>query len=91
MWLIRGFVVFSVAALLIALCRPYEETSVNIVDIIFLSHLAKHLKPELTVVNDLQQNIIIQSKATSYDTMIPDFHEFAYYCSRIFIQLCKNV
>ena len=38
-WLIRGFV-FSVAALLIALCRPYKKTPMNIVDSIFLSHLA---------------------------------------------------
>jgi hypothetical protein len=38
-WLVRGFV-FSVAALLIALCRPYKETSMNVVDSIFLTHLA---------------------------------------------------
>ena len=39
MWLVCGFVL-SVAALLIALCRPYKETSMNVVDSIFLTHLA---------------------------------------------------
>ena len=38
-WLTCGFVL-SVAALLIALCRPYKETTMNVVDSIFLTHLA---------------------------------------------------
>ena len=40
-WLVRGFV-FTVApaALLSALCRPYRETSMNVIDSIFLTHLA---------------------------------------------------
>ena len=39
MRLVRGFVL-SVAALLIALCRPYKETTMNVVDSIFLTHMA---------------------------------------------------
>ena len=39
MWFVCGFVL-SVAALLIALCRPYKETTINVVDSIFLTHLA---------------------------------------------------
>ena len=39
MWFVCGFVL-SVAALLIALCRPYKETTMNVVDSIFLTHLA---------------------------------------------------
>ncbi len=38
-WLILGFV-FSVVALLITLCRSYKKTPMNIIDSIFLSHLA---------------------------------------------------
>ena len=38
-WLVYGFI-FSVAALLITLCRPYKETTMNVVDSIFLTHLA---------------------------------------------------
>ena len=39
MWFVCGFVL-SVAVLLIALCRPYKETTMNVVDSIFLTHLA---------------------------------------------------
>ena len=39
MWFVCGFIL-SVAALLIALCRPYKETTMNVVDSIFLTHLA---------------------------------------------------
>ena len=38
-WLVYGFI-FSVAALLITLCRPCKETTMNVVDSIFLTHLA---------------------------------------------------
>ena len=37
--LVHGFA-FSVAALLIELSRPYKETTMNVVDSIFLTHLA---------------------------------------------------
>ena len=36
----RGGLFEDVAALLITLCRPYKKTPMNIVDSIFLSHLA---------------------------------------------------
>ena len=39
MWLVCGFVL-SVTALLIALCRPYKETIMNVVDSILMTHLA---------------------------------------------------
>ena len=39
MWFVRG-TIFSFAALLIALCRPYKRTYMNVFDTLLLSHLA---------------------------------------------------
>ena len=38
-WFARGLV-YSVAALLVALCRPYKKTSMNVLDTLLLSYLA---------------------------------------------------
>jgi hypothetical protein len=39
LWLVRG-TIFLFAALLIALCRPYKTTYMNVTDTLLLSHLA---------------------------------------------------
>ena len=39
LWLIRG-TIFLLAALLIALCKPYKRTYMNVSDTLLLSHLA---------------------------------------------------
>ena len=62
MWLVYGFI-FSVAVLLIALCRPYKETTMNVVNSIFLTHLA-------TLCYIVSSNNEGRTYVTFYQTMI---------------------
>ena len=62
-WLLRG-TIFSLAAALIALCRPYKKTSANVSDTLLLLHLATicHLmsaNQEFRFFVPLMQSIII--------------------------------